>query len=134
MSQHTRIPTSVALAVMMALSTAAWAGARGGAGVTIVISGDNGTASGTMGTVRHSADTLQYIGCTVAANAASKWVACSARNASNVTVTCTSWAPDIVQVAHAMTSDAHISFSWDGSGACTGLSVRPDSRYRPKEP
>ena len=134
MNQYTRIPTAVSLAVMMALSTAAWAGARGGGVVSIVSSGDNGTASGTMGTVRHSADTIQYIGCTVSANATAKWVGCSARNASNVTVSCTSWSPEIVQAAHAMTSDAHISFSWDGSGACTALSVRADSRYRPKEP
>ncbi|WP_146209784.1 hypothetical protein [Vitiosangium sp. GDMCC 1.1324] len=134
MSRYTRIATAVALTVMMALSTAAWAGAKGGASVTISWNGDNGAASGTMGTVRNSSDTLQYIGCTVAGNATSKWVSCSARNASNVTVSCTSWEPNIIQAAYAMTSDAHISFSWDASGACTTLSVRADSRYRPKEP
>ncbi|WP_147332765.1 hypothetical protein [Archangium gephyra] len=134
MSRYTRIPALVALMAAMNLSTAAWAGAKGGSGVSIVFSGDNGTASGTMGTVRGSSDTLQYIGCTVSATAgSSRAVWCSARNSSNVTVTCSSAEPEIVQVMDAVTSDAHIAFSWDAQGSCIGLSVRPDSRYKPKE-
>lgn len=136
MNRYMRMPTVGALTVMMALTTAAWAGAKGGANVAITFSGDNGTASGTMGTVRNSSDTLQYIGCAVYAydSEAQALVYCSARNTSNVTVSCTSTAHELVSLAHAMTSDAHVSFSWNGSGACTALTIRTDSRYPPKSP
>ncbi len=134
MSRYMRIPTAVALTVMMALSTVAWAGSKGGAQVTIVFSGDNGSASGTMGAVRASADTVQFIGCALIGSGGAQWVNCQARNVSNVYVACNSAAHEIVDAAKSMTSDAHISFNWDGSGACTALNIRTDSRYTPKQP
>ena len=134
MRRYTRVPTVFALTTMMALSTAAWAGAKGGSGVTLTTSGDNGTASGSMGAVRSSADTVQFIGCVVSGSGTHEWVSCSARNASNVAVSCSSADPAIVHAAQTMTADAHLSFSWNGSGACTALHVRTDSRYTPKQP
>ncbi len=134
MNQYVRILTAVAMTVMMAPSTTAWAGALGGTGVTITFSGSSGTASGAMGNVRNSTDTVQYIGCTVFVSGIDGWVSCSARDANNITVTCSSAAPAIVQVAHAMTSDARLTFNWDASGACTDLRIHTDSRYAPKNP
>ncbi len=133
MNRYVRIPTAAVLAVMVALSTTAWAGAKGGSYVSITFSGSGGSASGTMGNVRNTADTVQYIGCTLSSGPYAV-LSCSARNASGTTVACSTTAPEVTNVAHAMTSEAHIHFYWDGSGACTYLVVRTDSRYSPKQP
>jgi hypothetical protein len=133
MNRYLRIPAATVLTVMVALSTTAWAGAKGGAGVSITFTGGGGSASGTMGNVRNSADTVQFIGCTLSSGPYAV-VSCTARNTSGTTVACSSAAHEITSVAHAMTSDAHIQFSWDTSGACTSLSIRTDSRYAPKSP
>lgn len=143
MSQYAKILTAVALTVMMALSTAAWAGAKSSYSIVINLSGSTGTAMGAVGSARNSADSIQYIGCAVYTSVASdelgnpyykEFVSCSARDVNNLTVSCSSADPVLVQVAHAMTSDAHLTFSWDDSGACTSLRTRTDSRYAPKSP
>lgn len=139
MKRQTRSSALGVLALVMVLSTTAWAGRKANYSVAITFSGDTGAASGAMGSARNSDDTVQYIGCTVSASLAntsidiSRAVTCSARNASNVTVACTSTEISIIETAYAIASDSYIRFEWGPGGQCTALSVRNYSYQPPKE-
>ncbi|WP_224370650.1 hypothetical protein [Hyalangium versicolor] len=127
-----------ALAVMMMVSPAAWAGSKSRTNVSIVFSGSGGSAQGLMGTARSSTDTYQFLGCaasvggTPGTGTSSAWMTCSARNSSNVTVSCTSGNPAFIEALHSLNSDSYISFSWDGAGTCTALTVGTYSQYETK--
>ncbi|WP_224245467.1 hypothetical protein [Hyalangium gracile] len=129
----------VTLAALV-LSTSAWAGAKVRGSVAITFSGGNGTASGRLGSARNSSDTVQYIGCTASTSGTPgtgttiSYMSCSARNAQNVTVSCGSSNPDFIETLRTLNSDSYVSFSWDGTGNCTGLTVATYSQYEPKEP
>jgi GTP cyclohydrolase III len=141
MKRQVQFPAVMGVAAVMALSAAAWAGSKINSQVTITVTGATGTASGSMGAVRNSSDTVQNIGCAVNTNyngtlpgAYSSSIYCSARDAAGVTVGCLATHPDFIAVVHSITSDSSILFKWDANGDCTLLTVSTYSYYAPKAP
>lgn len=121
-----------AVAVMSLVGTAAWAGYD--VGYLVQVDTVNRTASGTMATVRASADTLQYINCNIRTNGAGLIMNCQARDANGVSVGCSSTAQNFIQLVGMIQSDSHVSFKWDAASACTSLSVDNGSQFAPKTP
>lgn len=121
-------------AVAALASTAVYAGYRSGwqVGVDTV----NRNAYGTMANVRASADSNQYIGCSVRTynSGATIYVYCFASDAVGNYGSCNTTASNFVTTAHQINGDSHIYFSWDSSGNCTYLYVDNESSYAPKSP
>ncbi len=122
-----------ALAAMTLVTTTAWAGAK--SGYVVQVDTVNRTASGTMATVRATADSTQYLDCNIqTASGTGLTIYCQARDANGVTGACSSSAQNFVQIVGLIHGDSHVSFSWSATGACTALSVDNGSFFAPKQP
>src|SRR5262245_27488809 len=121
------------MVLLGALALGAHAGQRYSAPVTIDL--PNAVASGSPGSTRISADSVQRIGCKVSASpGVAPVVLCGATDAAGTTVECTSSDPGIVQVASALNGDSWLGFRWDKAHECTWVSVETNSQHEPKEP
>lgn len=90
-------------------------------------------AEGSLGSARNSADSTQYIGCSVT----NDYVYCSARNSAGTWIHCDVYSSAIALTARGIGSSGFISFSWTGtstSGTCTTLTLSHNSMYAPKGP
>ncbi len=106
--------------------------------VPVYIYSSNGIprgAYGALSSARNSPDSLQYIGCSV-----STWptygtsVYCWARDASGVSLGCSSSDSKLVQVALGASGDSYVQFEADAGGVCTFLNTRAMSYHEPKAP
>jgi hypothetical protein len=91
-------------------------------------------AGGTMGTVRSSSDTVQYLGCFAyywPGVAPSLW--CFAQPITGSAASCSTTDPNMLSMYAAMPSDAQLRFSWNG-GACTEFIMQNRSENQPKAP
>jgi hypothetical protein len=127
------------LNVAMALCVAGTlAGTMASAGykyvTTLTVDTVNRTAKGSLADTRATADTLSYIGCRISTNGGGTAVYCSAQDANRVTGSCSSTAPNFVQVVSTLQSDSILSFSWDANGTCTGINVENWSSNSPMQP
>jgi hypothetical protein len=111
-----------------------WAGQRGGWEVGIEAVERN--AYGTIGTVRNSVDSVQYIGCSIRTfdTGPTQYVTCYAKDALGAYASCSTSAQNFVTVAETITTDSHIYFSWNDLGQCTYLFVDNGSINAPKTP
>ncbi len=109
-----------------ALTTTAVAGMK--TGQQVYISDAARTANGQLGYVRNTADTVQYIGCTVQGDVGS----CTVRNRDGLTRSCSSTETRWVHTMRALKSDSYLQFNWDANGKCTYVSVNTDSTSAPK--
>lgn len=100
----------------------------------VVIDAAHKTFWGNLGTARASADNLQHIGCQVSASSAAITAYCLARDANNVSVSCTSNDPNLVQAAGAVNSGSTLVVVHDGAGKCTNITVRNYSYFSIKVP
>jgi len=87
-------------------------------------------ASGTLSDVRHTADSVQYIGCQAIA-AASPYMRCDARDASGRARSCYTSSPAFIAMAQSVAPDAQVSFWWDDYGSCTYANVSHYSNQTP---
>lgn len=100
--------------VLMAISLTgiaglAWAGAVNYFEVTVDPTARR--AYGSLSDARRSADTVQYIGCSVSANAGEAASAtCEAKTSASVRLTCSSSEPGMVQAAAALTDHGYVYF------------------------
>lgn len=101
--------------------------------VTTPVSIANNLAKGAIGTVYNTADSVQYIGCSLQATETTLTAACSAHDATagSATFSCSSTDGAIVQAVQAIKEDSYLEITRNGS-ACTKLHVRNDSRYAPR--
>lgn len=114
-------------------STAAWAGFKSTYYADVDTTGRY--AYGSYGSARGSADSLQYIGCSVQGfSSGSSRVICEAQNASGVSAFCSSTVPALVTAATSQSGDSYIFFTWDENGDCTYLYVSNTSNYAPRQP
>lgn len=120
--KHVLIGTMVA----GALATTAIAGFK--TGQQVVIADASKMANGELGTVRNSADTVQYIGCTVQGDAGS----CTARNSAGLTRSCSTTETKWLNTMRALDGDSYLTFKWDANGKCTYVSVQNSSTSAPK--
>jgi hypothetical protein len=99
---------------------------------------DNGSgyAAGVLGNTRNSADSVQYIQCTVSGQAGSntQYVSCSAKNTAGVTLSCGSSDNNITTMARNISGDSVVLFTVDPAGACSLLYVVNGSLSAPKSP
>jgi hypothetical protein len=109
----------------------AHAGYRAGAPVFI----GSFSATGTVATVRSSADNVAEIGCGASGYAGGSYSAsCWAWPATGSPKFCYTSSPTLANVALSVAGDSDVWFSWDASGNCTQVYVRNSSAYAPKAP
>jgi hypothetical protein len=107
-------------ALRLTLAAAALVGfapaARAGEAIDYPVAITGTSAHGSMNSARHSADSTQYIGCTLKYDAASDMtqVSCSARNASDKALGCSTTKPSFVPVAAGISDYAWIYFKCEG--------------------
>ena len=133
----------LALASLALLATPG-APARAGATLSapVFTSTVSRVARGSIADARSSADRAVYIGCQLRTSTTGSEVSCRARRSSLVSaVSCTLTPADdqnrfgsFLIALTAMSSSAHIEFTWDASGRCRTLKISNDSRYAPKRP
>jgi hypothetical protein len=91
-------------------------------------------AEGSLGSARASADSSQYLACTVKSTADSIYMGCAARDASGLYRACSSYSPDLIQAALSISASSMIVFTWDANYACQTLDVANGSLYLPTTP
>jgi hypothetical protein len=97
----------------------------------VIISG--ASASGSFGSARNSADSVQYMGCTVASDASGvSGAVCFARDSASVTRSCTTSVPEQMAIIRSLGSDSYLAFFWNSAGQCTSVSVYDGSNMQPK--
>lgn len=96
----------------------------------------NRFAYGALGSTRNTADTVQWIGCTVTGTSAgtNSYGGCSGANSSNTQFSCSVASNKIalMEAIRSINGDSRISVEWDASGNCTRIDVANDSRRDPK--
>lgn len=89
---------------------------------------------GNLGSARASADSVQHIGCQIAASSAGISAYCLARDAASVSVSCSSNDPFIVQALQGLDSGSTLVVVHDGAGKCLNVTVRDFSYFSIKAP
>ena len=92
------------------------------------------TASGSIGTARNSADTVQFIKCTIQGFTASNSVFCSARNSAGTSFSCTANGNATLANAVAAIGVGSRLFIVQSGGACTQIDVTNGSDWKPAVP
>ena len=81
-------------------------------------------ALGSIGSARNSADSVQYIGCSIEADSSTDpLIACFATDETGTSALCTSSSPRLVAAVQAITSLSFIDFQWDSDQSCTFVYV-----------
>jgi len=125
-----------ALAFVLGVSASAYAGLKLNYNVAITDYGTYKTVVGTTGTVRNSADTMQWIGCDLYASPTSNSLNCSARNIAGDFVTCYNRTNlEMRQMATNIGEGSYIYFQTDpaDTALCKVLLVRNGSLFEPKQ-
>lgn len=128
-----RLAVGVAtIALAVGGGSAAWAGLQD-TYLTVTVSAVYGNASGSLGNARNSDDTVQYIGCGVAATPGAPSMSCYAEDANHNYGSCHSSDPALMQAAATVNGDSYLFFEWNTqTGVCTYLSVSNASYLAPK--
>lgn len=98
----------------------------------VVVDTSGRSATGVLGTARNTADTVQYIGCTVtryADGGVTGW--CGAYTASGVPASCTTDQPALLDTMTQVQGDSYLQFTWN-AGECTKIMVSNYSSFEPK--
>lgn len=116
---------SLIISVVMAMSANVFAGANYGQETVII----GNSASGVLSWSRHSADTVQHIGCTLYSDQSGSGGLCVARDKSGNTLFCETTDPEMLKVIATLNPESKLSFSADASSECTGVSVEMTSIF-----
>ena len=122
-----------AVMAFAAISGFAMAGSRysGGQHVTITKNADgSGIAVAYLGAVYNADGTIEYLGCQKGAN---NGVFCHARTEAGVHAACSVTSSYLATAVASLSPDARVIFTWNASGACTGVSVQHSSEYQDKQ-
>jgi hypothetical protein len=87
-----------------------------------------GNAYGSLHDARHSADTVQYIGCALYSFAGATRLACQAQDVNTNSLSCVSDDPEMVKIAQSLSADSYVSFKCTGK-ALTYLYVGNSSAF-----
>ena len=92
-------------------------------------------ALGSIGSARNSADSVQYIGCSIEADSSTDpLIACFATDETGTSALCTSSSPRLVAAVQGITSLSFIDFQWDSDQSCTFVYVDSASFNPPRGP
>jgi hypothetical protein len=127
------------VAVVVAISCATgYAGSTGGGEVRYYTSGTQTRVHGTFADTRASADTMQFIGCSVHSWSVFDYsmVLCRARDAAGTYLYCYTTHEQIARTARGISSSAHVMFMVDSTAptTCRELQVENSSLYGPMQP
>lgn len=127
MNNRIRFHGALALA---ALASSAFAGYRDA--TPVYVDGTSRYAYGYLGTARNSADTIQYIGCSISAGASGSYATCEARSPANVTRSCYTANAEMLGAVRMIQDDSFVFFTWDTAGNCTQVFTSNYSWGEPK--
>lgn len=117
-----------------AIATPALAGKKISEGVFVDTA--NRRAYGAVGSTRNTADTVQWIGCTITATStsANSFGSCAGANSANTQFSCSisSGKIALMEAVRSIQGDSRLNIEWDTSGNCTRIDVSNDSRREPK--
>jgi hypothetical protein len=109
------------------------AGFKQGQSVVIVDNADStGFANADMASAHNSADSVQYIGCTVYGSTGGTSVSCIARALDGRSRSCFTTNANMIQAAANIDSDGYLIFYWNAAGQCTSISAANGSYLHPK--
>jgi hypothetical protein len=94
-------------------------------------------AYGSMGDVRNSLDTKQYIECTHWVSAGGEQIFCAAQDAAGIARACYVPAADVPRfraVVASISDSSNLYFTWSASNLCTYIQVRNSSQFAPRVP
>ncbi|MBN8229481.1 hypothetical protein JYK02_18380 [Corallococcus macrosporus] len=117
------------LCLAMGLSTASFAGSKGGFPVTVDTVGR--FFSGSMGTARNSTDSNQNLYCYTNS---SGYGVCFATDSIGTNASCYTTNANLVSVIRSLNSDSYLQVAYDNTGACTSIMVGTGSHHDPKQP
>ena len=80
-----------------------------------------GNAWGMLGTAYNSADTTQWIGCSVSTTSSYQSAWCYATRSDGTQVSCYTSNSQIIAGMRAVPSDVYLTFGFDSSGYCTSV-------------
>ena len=119
----------VAAALAMGLfASTAFAGYKTSHEVTINTTGSKPYATGDLGYVRNTPDSIQYIGC----QATNTLGDCYAVNSAGLYKSCSTTDAALIELILTIKGDSNLFFSWNPDGTCKGIRVRNDSLAAPK--
>jgi hypothetical protein len=127
MRKH-KVLFALAFAAVLATGTTALAGYKAVWPVFINLS--SRYAQGSLGSARNSADSNQFIGCTLQPG----FVYCGAVDANRNSLNCTSSTPSFVALVQSLGDEGALAFTADASGNCTSIIVYTYSYWEPKQP
>jgi len=87
-----------------------------------------GNAYGSLYDARHSADSVQYIGCALYFFAGGTRLACQAQDVNANSLSCMSDDPEMVKIAQSVSADSYVSFKCAGK-SLTYLYVASSSTF-----
>ncbi|MDC3961262.1 hypothetical protein [Polyangium jinanense] len=120
---------------MGAVTTKALAGLKVSVPVTVNLA--SGTASGSIGTARNTANAIEWIGCGISyTTGGGPLVTCQATNTTGTSLSCVADTTDawMLDAVESMPSEAFISFHRNAGGRCDSIEWRNHSYFEPKLP
>ena len=117
----------VLLALAFLAAGDAQAGNRNTRVGSVIIRADG--AEGVLSAVRNSADTHEYINCTIRS---SQSATCLAHDAARQTRACNTTVAEMRRVIGTIRGDSYVAFTVNAEGVCTSVSVTTGSREEPK--
>jgi hypothetical protein len=130
-----KFKTSIAatLAVGALIAGSAFAGSKftGNGSVVITMNADgSGSVTGHLGHIYNAPTVNEFIGC-------QKYVTgglyCQAKSEANAHVTCSSSSVYLANAVSSLSPDARLTFRWNASGQCVGITVVHSSEYQDKQ-
>lgn len=136
-SIHARV--LVAAVAALGVSASVMAGARE-VTRTVVVNTTERSASGQLGGARASADSTQYIGCSVHSSDSSpaqdggvfRMAFCYAKDLRGATAFCGTFDPAMIATLSTVQGDSKVDFSWNSNGDCTVITIAQISTLEPK--
>ena len=122
---------ALALGTALIVGTA-FAGSKftGNGSVVITRNADgSGSATGYLGHVYNAPTKNEFIAC----QKSSFGLYCQASNEAKVWVVCESGSAYLANGVGSLSPDAKLTFKWDASGKCTGITVAHSSEYQDKQ-
>jgi hypothetical protein len=119
------------LGMILGLSASAWAGRANYFETSVDLAAR--TALGSLYDTRHSADNVQYIGCSLNYLDGAARVSCEAKDAGLEFLACSSTDPELIKIAQALTDNGYVYFRCDSGtpSSLTYLYVSKSSAYLP---
>jgi hypothetical protein len=124
--------TMMVVGAILAMATAAQAGARGSNGT--YVNTTSRSAGGAMADARNDSSTKTRVSIQINGGPTYQSAVASFTDYSGVSAYCWSSNAQVVGILARATNDAQVYVQWDANGQCTSVTVGNDSAFAPKVP